>query len=1021
MNWKLLTRLVVSQMLLHPGRAIVTTIGIVASTCAVVWVVSGYDALISQFDENARKYLGRYDALIIPAGPPGSPRTIDDSIVESLRRDAGVMEINPVTQTRVSVTRVAKDEDEPEEETPLGLLIGSRPPVYGAPPIDPLLVSTPAVDPPYELVDGTWLSEDSEPTAAVMSVDAANDLGITVGEEILITSLANQVRLSVVGLVEQAPDSPSLSDPGRGGPGRGGPGRGGPGRGGPGRGGPGRGGPGAGGSGRRGSRAEGGRRGGPEGRGGRSRSTDEPPTSGPPANAPDAVTPAESAKPRLGLPDAFVQGVATRAAYVRPQVAERINGFPSRPNVLQVALRDTVTSEQFQEAWNARLEAGQPPLKYVDFDSVRSGMESTRTVSGQKSQAWAATGMAALAAIFIILSTLSMGVTERSREFAVLRTVALTRSQIAAMIVLESGLLALIGWLGGLLAGAVLVTVGSNVLTGLFSAGTVFGWTSVALTGLTVLAGAVGAAILPIWRAVRIAPLEAMSIQPDTPRPGRWSLWGIIGLLLAALTPLIVFVIPIPAEWRTWSYSFVAYPALLVGMVLMAPAIVVISERVFGPLLATILRLDSRMVSTQLSSNMWRTIGATLALSVGLGLFVSTQTWGYSMLQPFLPGAWLPDMLVAFHPIGLDDDGLSKVKAARGINADEVLPLAIEQARFATDDGNGIEGARYDNAVIFGLDPQRGFGGDDPFLDVQFVEGDRNAIARQLADGSACVISQDFQMSTGLGTGDELSFTPPNAPDETVTYRIAGVVSLPGWHWITKFSGVRRHFVRTATMIFANRQDVMRDFHLARNEFYWLNTDGTAPLASIEADLQQIAEENSGAQFEADGLGSVTAWRPFARATATETVRRAISMHASDTIWRMSHLPLVTLAIMSLAVANTVIASVRSRTWEFGVMRSIGFTNWQLVRLIIAETILIGLAACAISLSFGLIGGWSGVGMARYGRWFAGPPTFVIPWAQLAFGFTMTVGLCLAAAIWPALRIGRAQPLALLQAGRSAT
>lgn len=73
MNWKLLTRLVVSQMLLHPGRAIVTTIGIVASTCAVVWVVSGYDALISQFDENARKYLGRYDALIIPAGPPAHP------------------------------------------------------------------------------------------------------------------------------------------------------------------------------------------------------------------------------------------------------------------------------------------------------------------------------------------------------------------------------------------------------------------------------------------------------------------------------------------------------------------------------------------------------------------------------------------------------------------------------------------------------------------------------------------------------------------------------------------------------------------------------------------------------------------------------------------------------------------------------------------------------------------------------------------------------------------------------------
>ena len=56
---------------------------------------------------------------------------------------------------------------------------------------------------------------------------------------------------------------------------------------------------------------------------------------------------------------------------------------------------------------------------------------------------------------------------------------------------------------------------------------------------------------------------------------------GGIGLCLAALTPLIVFVFSIPAEWRIRSYSFIAYPTLLIGMVLMAPAIVVICETMF--------------------------------------------------------------------------------------------------------------------------------------------------------------------------------------------------------------------------------------------------------------------------------------------------------------------------------------------------------------------------------------------------------------------------------------------------------
>jgi hypothetical protein len=50
---------------------------------------------------------------------------------------------------------------------------------------------------------------------------------------------------------------------------------------------------------------------------------------------------------------------------------------------------------------------------------------------------------------------------------------------------------------------------------------------------------------------------------------------------------------------------------------------------------------------SQLGSNLWRTLGTTAALTVGLGLFVAMQIWGYSMLEPFKPGID-PDMLVAF-------------------------------------------------------------------------------------------------------------------------------------------------------------------------------------------------------------------------------------------------------------------------------------------------------------------------------------------------------------------------------------
>ncbi|EMI22962.1 ABC transporter integral membrane protein [Rhodopirellula maiorica SM1] len=970
-----------------PGRAIVTTVGVIASTCAVVWVVSGYDALVSQFDENAGKYLGRYDVLVMAAGrPPGSPSpTIAPKLIDALEQDAGVLEVNPVSNYRVSATRVRSELDSEESVSSLGILVGDRPPVNGAPPVGPTLVSTPAAEEPYELVNGQWLGRDHQANSAVVTENVANGMKLSVGDELKITTFGNRVRLQVVGIVQQAPEMPSLG-------------------------------------GRRGGPAAG-RGNGTSGRGGGAASArsehggqSERRSSG---ERSPSIT-ADDAKHQIGLPSGFITGVATDAIYVRPEMAERINGYPAQPQVLQVALSDTITIDQFRDAWQDRLATGRPPLRLVDYEAVRRGMESSRSVSGQQSQAWAATGMASLAAIFIIFSTLSMGVTERAREFAMLRAVALTRSQVAGMIAVESVLLALIGWAGGLLAGWLMVLVGSRVLPGLFSSGAVLGWASISLSGLTVVVGAFAAAILPAWRAIRIEPLDAMSNRVAVPRYRWWGVLAAIGLALSAVTPISVFAMPMSDEWRSWCYSFVTYPLLLLGMILLAPAIVVGCERTLGPLVTSLLGLDRRMMKTQLSNNLWRSVGATLALSVGLGLYASTQTWGYSMLVPFTPGDWLPDALVAFHPVGVAEEDESLIAKVDGVKSDQVMRLAIEQAKF---DWNGSEPPsrlRFaDNGIVCGLDPRVAFAERNPMLPVTFVAGDKASAIAAISAGKGCVVSEDFSMATGLRVGDDVTFVPPAAEAERVTYKIAGIVSLPGWQWVTKFSGVRRHFVRTGTLLFANFGDVHRDFHLQDTEFFWVNFNAGTDLAAVENQFQSIAERRSGETFTAASVGNVKAYRPFARMTATENVKEAIKMRADGMIWGMSYLPLVTLAIMSLAIANTVIASVRSRTWEFGVMRSIGVTRSQLMRLVFAESLLIALGACILSLVFGLIAGWCGVGMAQFGGWFAGPPSFLIPWGQLSIGFAMTITLCVLAGLWPAIKTGLAEPLRLLQSARA--
>jgi putative ABC transport system permease protein len=86
-----------------------------------------------------------------------------------------------------------------------------------------------------------------------------------------------------------------------------------------------------------------------------------------------------------------------------------------------------------------------------------------------------------------------------------------------------------------------------------------------------------------------------------------------------------------------------------------------------------------------------------------------------------------------------------------------------------------------------------------------------------------------------------------------------------------------------------------------------------------------------------------------------------------------------------------------------------------------AEGFLIGLVACLLSLGFGIMAGWCGIGISQYVSFFGGlAPSLNVPWSTLSIGLAATLVLCLAAALWPAVSTGRAEPLALLEAGRSA-
>jgi putative ABC transport system permease protein len=102
-----------------------------------------------------------------------------------------------------------------------------------------------------------------------------------------------------------------------------------------------------------------------------------------------------------------------------------------------------------------------------------------------------------------------------------------------------------------------------------------------------------------------------------------------------------------------------------------------------------------------------------------------------------------------------------------------------------------------------------------------------------------------------------------------------------------------------------------------------------------------------------------------------------------------------------LVAGNTMAQSVRERMSELGVMKAIGFTDGQVLGLVIAESLLIAIAGGGI----GLLLGWIGVSQGDPTGGML--PVFFFPPKQLAIGAIAVLMLGIVAGLLPALQAMR--------------
>jgi putative ABC transport system permease protein len=718
----------------------------------------------------------------------------------------------------------------------------------------------------------------------------------------------------------------------------------------------------------------------------------------------------------------FSQHSAT--IYLPIETLQHFAGEDSPPMVstISVNLRDRVNFDAFQQRWTARLAKVDPNLRLRA--RRQSSGELQKNLRGVQIASYLSGTVSMLTATFIIFSALSMGVSERQRTLAMLRAIGAVRAQVFQLVILEAAALAAVGIAAGIPLGMLWMWLLHHHFTELFSAGLIPSYMGMLFAAGGSFLTALLASVLPAWWASRISPLEAMNAHSSPPAAGPPIGWALVGAVLACIDPFFFFG---PVEkiltalgfsnptaatetLRFFGHFSIGLPGIMIGFFLMAPTLVWILERILSPILGGILALPTRLLRQQLSTGIWRAAGTGAALMVGLATLIAMQVQGHTLIGGWKLPDKFPDIFI-WSPDVISWKDQKTLATVSGIEPGTLMPVVVTTP--AGDSKSDLLMAsmmagQNVGTMFFAVDPemalkmiQLDFRDDNgiPLPPDQQAAAEARATA-ELKKPRRIVVTDEFRQSRHLKVGD--TFRLLTTLNGWQDYTICAIVWSPGADVLVSMYDLG-HVLdqRTAGSVFGSIADAKTDFGITGARLFAANLQGGVD----KTDLLKNVQKSMGDRGLAAG--------------DVRQIKYGIEHGFYRLLDLISTVAIAAMALASLGVANTIMASVRSRRWQFGVLRSIGLGRGDLLRLILAEAAMLGLVGVVLGLGAGLE--ISVDARQLSGAVLGYSPPMQIPWRIVAEACLALMAVALAASLWPAMGVARTEPLDLLQAGRAST
>lgn len=659
-------------------------------------------------------------------------------------------------------------------------------------------------------------------------------------------------------------------------------------------------------------------------------------------------------------------GGATLAGFDLP-TAQRIFAKEGRLDEIAVASKPGVGPDELVAAVSEVLP-GTAQVRTGEAQASEESAETNEFITFLQGFLLAFAGIALFVGSFVIANSLGITIAQRTREFATIRTLGGSRRQVLGSIIVEALVVGVLASLAGLFLGLALAK-------GLFSLFDAVGFTLpnsglVFETRTVVVALVVGvvvtllASLRPAIRATRVPPIAAVREGAELPESRfakRRSLWST--LLTALGFAALLWGLFGPDLGTTQILVWMGVGALLIffGVALLSVRFVRPLAAVLGWPATRIGGAAGSLARDNARRNPQRTASTAAALMIGLALVTLVAVLAAGITSTFRG---------AVEELWEDAD-----YAVTAQNNFSPLPIAVAEGVADVEGVEAVGNVRTGEAQAFG-EPLFATAIDPPsseMFNLDWVEGEDGALATLGADGA--LVPESYAEDNGLTLGSPVELT--FASGERRTYRVEGIFDPPAGG--SPFGNVT---------ISAAEWDAHNEN--PRNLFSFVRMTGG------QTDANQAALEAALAEF------------PNAKAaTREEFIDNQISGLSS--ILNVLYVLLALSVIVSLfGIVNTLVLTVFERTREIGMLRAIGMTRRQIRRMIRHESVITALIGGVLGIVLGIVLGALLVARVDF-------IDFTLPVGSLVAFTIATIVVGIVAAIFPARRAARLNPLEALQ------